>query len=168
MGNCPCFRKKQKGHNQVTQDPKGATVETIPGPTQMSAGDHSALGNEVPTPRCETDQDLMFAPTVKPKTSKQSFKLKLKGMENSEKVRIDHLLTKDKSEVFKMRARTVVINVEGTDEDIESGRVKKPRVSHASQIQLQEMKDKKRRQASTEPHKHEKKRSSTFNHNSSF
>ena len=45
---------------------------------------------------------------------------------------MDHLLTKDKSEVFKMRARTVVINIDETDEDIESGRVKKPRVSHAS------------------------------------
>ena len=74
--------------------------------------------------------------------------------------------------MFKMRARTVVINVEETDEDIESGRVTKPRASHASQIQLQDIKDKKRRQHSTEPHKHEqeheKKRSSTLSHNSSF
>ena len=67
MGNCPCFRKSRKHHNKVSQDPKGETVENIPGPTQMTNSDQSAFANDIPTPRVETESDLVFAPTVKPK-----------------------------------------------------------------------------------------------------
>ena len=94
--------------------------------------------------------------------------------ENSEKVRIESLLVNEKSEVFKLRARTVVINVEETDnEDIEVGKPKKPRGKHASQIELNDSKQDNskqhtRSQVAKVPHKLEKKRSSTLTHNSSF